>query len=84
MGISSTINLPRFEEGSDTTDFARTLAKYASRLRGFTCYPDGARGGQPLTKVNYHEVKDKLGEEFSEHIEHNAICDITGGGHCGI
>jgi ribonucleoside-diphosphate reductase alpha chain len=60
------------------------LAKYAPRLRGFTCYPDGARGGQPLSKVDYYEAKDRLGEEFEENIEYNAICDITGGGHCGI
>jgi len=85
MGISSTINLPAWSSGLvDKIQFANVLAKYASRLRGFTCYPDGARGGQPLVKVEYEEVKDKLGEEFEEGIEHNAICDITGGGHCGI
>lgn len=84
MGISSTINLPSY--GSQTVDpvrFAGVLARYAPRLRGFTCYPDGARGGQPLTKVPYQEVKNKLGENFDEAIEHNDICDITGGGHCG-
>jgi ribonucleoside-diphosphate reductase alpha chain len=86
MGISSTINLPQYgSAGSPSVqDFAKVLARYASRLRGFTCYPDGARGGQPLTKVDYKEVRDKLGEEFEESVEHNAICDITGGGHCGI
>ena len=85
MGISSTINLPRFGDGgNDPRAFGALLAKYAPRLRGFTCYPDGARGGQPLTKVSYEEVKDKLGEEFDEAAEHNAICDLTGSGHCGI
>jgi ribonucleoside-diphosphate reductase alpha chain len=85
MGISSTINLPSYGSGGpDAKAFAAILARYASRLRGFTCYPDGARGGQPLVKVEYSEVKEKLGEEFDENVEHNAICDITGGGHCGV
>ena len=88
MAISSTINLPAFGSklnNPDTvSDFARTLASYASRLRGFTCYPDGSRGGQPLTSVSYAEAKDKLGEEFDEHLEANDVCDITGkGGSCG-
>ena len=53
MSISSTINLPAWgskENNEDTVDtFANMLAGYASRLRGFTCYADGSRGGQPLT-----------------------------------
>jgi ribonucleoside-diphosphate reductase alpha chain len=85
MSISSTINLPKFQgTKDDVVSFAKTLAKYASRLRGFTCYPDGSRGGQPLSSVPYSEAKEKLGEEFEESSEYNAICDITGGGHCGI
>ena len=85
MGISSTINLPAYDAGKvDEGDFARILATYAPRLRGFTCYPDGSRGGQPLVQVDYNEVKDKLGDEFEESTEYNAICDITGGGHCGV
>lgn len=89
MSISSTINLPSWGSklnNEDTVDgFAKTLAKYAPRLRGFTCYPDGARGGQPLTSVPYQEAVDKLGEEFEEHIETHDICDISGtGGSCGI
>jgi ribonucleoside-diphosphate reductase alpha chain len=85
MGISSTINLPAFSGGrDDIKKFAMVLASYASRLRGFTCYPDGARGGQPLVKVEYTEVKDKLGTEFEEAVEHNNICDLTGSGYCGL
>jgi ribonucleoside-diphosphate reductase alpha chain len=65
--------------------FAGALAKYAHRLRGFTCYPDGSRGGQPLTPVPYSEAVDKLGEEFEEHIETHDICDICGSGvSCGV
>jgi ribonucleoside-diphosphate reductase alpha chain len=87
MSISSTINLPkwgtRFNNEQRVEHFAMTLARYAHRLRGFTCYPDGARGGQPLTIVDYFEAKDKEGEEFSE--QFHDICDITGkGGTCGV
>ena len=89
MSISSTINLPTWGSTLNNPDtvkpFADTLAKYAHRLRGFTCYPDGSRGGQPLTSVPYEEAKEKLGQEFSEHLETNDICDITGkGGSCGV
>lgn len=89
MSISSTINLPSWGSeynNEDTVDaFAETLASYAHRLRGFTCYPDGSRGGQPLTSVPYSEAKDKLGEEFEEGVEAHDICDISGkGGSCGV
>ena len=87
MSISSTINLSKWgtELNNDTKvlDFAKTLAKYAPRLRGFTCYPDGSRGGQPLTSVSYEEAKEHEGKEFKE--EFHDVCDITGkGGSCGI
>ena len=89
MAISSTINLPSYGSklnNPDTVeDFGNILASYASRLRGFTVYPDGSRGGQPLTSVPYKEARDKLGTEFEEHVEQNDICDITGkGGSCGV
>lgn len=85
MSISSTINLPAW--GSDLNNegeivnFAKVLAKYAHRLRGFTCYPDGARGGQPLTPVPYKEAILSVGQEFEE--EFFDICDLTKGGVCG-
>ena len=89
QAISSTINLPQwgseFNNEDTVPEFAKTLAKYAPRLRGFTCYPDGARGGQPLTPVPYGEAVGKLGEEFSEAVETHDICDISGkGGACGV
>lgn len=85
MSISSTINLPAWgTDGNNESrvgEFASTLARYASRLRGFTCYPDGSRGGQPLTSVPYAEAlkhKDVVYDEVD-------ICDITGhGGSCGV
>jgi len=89
MSISSTINLPAWGSklnNEDTVEaFANTLASYAHRLRGFTCYPDGSRGGQPLTSVPYSEAVEKLGKEFDEHVETHDICDISGnGGSCGV
>jgi ribonucleoside-diphosphate reductase alpha chain len=89
QSISSTINLPSWgtelnNEGT-VRPFADVLAKYAPRLRGFTCYPDGARGGQPLTAVPYLEAKEKLGQVFRESVQTHDICDISGkGGSCGI
>jgi ribonucleoside-diphosphate reductase alpha chain len=85
QSISSAINLPAWGTEDNNEDhvrsFAETLAKYAPRLRGFTCYPDGARGGQPLTSVPYAEAKGQLGVEFKEH----DICEIGGkGGVCGV
>jgi ribonucleoside-diphosphate reductase alpha chain len=87
QSISSTINLPkwgsRYNNEDTVEDFAKCLASYAKDLRGFTCYPDGARGGQPLTAVPYEDVKDNIGQEFEE--QTHDICDITGhGGSCGI
>lgn len=88
MAISSTINLPPWGSKHNNEDtvksFTATLASYAHRLRGFTCYADGSRGGQPITPVPYSEAVEKLGTEFEEHIEMADICDITGkGGVCG-
>jgi ribonucleoside-diphosphate reductase alpha chain len=85
MSISSTINLPSWgSKGNNISDvkrFTETLARYAPRLRGFTCYPDGSRGGQPLTSVPYEEAlkhKDMVYDEVD-------ICDLTGhGGSCGV
>lgn len=87
MSISSTINLPRrgtkYNNEENDKEFAMILAKYAHRLRGFTCYPDGSRGGQPLKVVDYKEAMDHKGMEFAETF--HDICDITNhGGSCGV
>ena len=84
MSISSTINLPPWgtkdNNESRVGKFARTLSLYAPRLRGFTCYPDGSRGGQPLTEISYEEAMKHKGTVFTE----NDICEISGkGGSCG-
>lgn len=84
MSISSTINLPAWgtdkNNESKVQEFATTLAKYATRLRGFTCYPDGSRGGQPLTVVPYAEAINHKDTVYDEIVD---ICSLTGGGTCG-
>jgi ribonucleoside-diphosphate reductase alpha chain len=85
MSISSTINLPAWgtkgNSEQDVERFAGILAKYAPRLRGFTCYPDGSRGGQPITECDYETAVNNKGTVFEEH----DVCDITGhGGSCGV
>ena len=85
MAISSTINLPSWGSKENNEDsvqpMAELIAKYATRLRGFTCYPDGSRGGQPLTIIDYEQAMKHKGTVFEEH----DICDISGhGGACGV
>lgn len=83
-GISSTINLPAWgslhNNEKTLESFKEMLIKYLPRLRGITCYPDGARGGQPLTPVSYAEAVEHKDQVFVEAAD---ICDITGTGTCG-
>jgi len=82
MAISSTCNLP--EWGSEVNNEetlkknSKLLFKYAKRLRGFTCYPDGARGGQPLTRISLEEALAQEGQVFEEKMNECI------GGVCGI
>ena len=82
MSISSTINLPAWgSKGNgegDVSRFAETLSKYAPRLRGFTCYPDGSRGGQPLTEVPYEEAIKHKGIVYEENIDRACVSGVCG------
>lgn len=84
-GISSTINLPAWgtelNNESRVIDFGNMLYKYLPLLRGITCYPEGARGGQPISPISYKTAIKHMGQEFS--IEQGDICDITKGESCG-
>ena len=83
QAISSTINMPAWGTAGNNEDrveeFAKTLSTYAPRLRGFTIYPDGARGGQPLSHCTYKEALRHKGVVFEENSE--AACN---GGVCGL
>lgn len=83
--ISSTLNLP--EWGSELNNeagvkrFGKMLMKYLPELRGMTVYPDGARSGQPLTKVKLATALKHGDEVF---YETGDVCDIShSGGTCG-
>ena len=82
MSISSTINLPswgsRGNSENDVGRFAQVLASYAPRLRGFTCYPDGSRGGQPLTEVPYEEAIKHKGIVYEENIDRACVSGVCG------
>ena len=82
MSISSTINLPAWNsEGNNKgciQHFAKTLAMYASRLRGFTCYPDGSRGCQPLTEVPYEEALKHKGITYEDNIDRACTSGVCG------
>lgn len=82
MAISSTINMPswgsKLNNEDIVKDFASTLAKYAHRLRGFTCYPDGSRGGQPITVVDYEDAVRHKGVVFEENQEKQCSSGICG------
>jgi len=86
MAISSTINLPHWGTTLNNENrvglMAKTVLNYAHRLRGITFYPDGSRGGQPLTPVEYSFAAEKEGREFEE--EYVDVCELTGGGSCGV
>lgn len=81
QGISSTINLPAPEEQTFThQEFGDMLLRYLPSLRGITVYPNGARGGQPLTAVSYAEAIGQEGIEFQETSNDKACIS----GVCGI
>lgn len=77
--ISSTINLPYpVTDQLEVDDFCDMLYRYLPQIRGITVYPDGARGGQPLTVESYHTAKSQLGVVFEED-ESKCV-----GGVCGV
>jgi len=82
MAISSTCNMSAWGSESNNADNvqekADILLRYGPRLRGFTCYPDGARGGQPLTKVDLATAQTEEGVVYREDVVECA------GGVCGV
>jgi ribonucleoside-diphosphate reductase alpha chain len=81
MSISSTCNMESWgSKDNNENNYeknAATLLKYAKRLRGFTVYPDGSRGGQPLTRVDLKEALADEGKVFEEQ-ERDCINGVCG------
>jgi ribonucleoside-diphosphate reductase alpha chain len=83
MSISSTCNLPEWGTENNNEETLKknmeVLYKYSKRLRGFTCYPDNARGGQPLVRVSLEEAllaKEGVSYEERETECSNGVCGI--------
>lgn len=82
--ISSTLNLPewgtKYNNADTVKPFGDMLMKHLPFLRGMTVYPDGARGGQPLTAVKWATAMKHKDEIFVEAMD---ICELGKGGTCG-
>jgi len=80
--ISSTVNLPAW--GSELNNetlvphFSNVIKKYAHGLRGLTLYPDGSRGGQPLTPCSWEEAINKKGVVFEDNSEEQCLSGVCG------
>ena len=78
--ISSTINLPAWGSENNNEEkveeFAKTIAKYAHGIRGLTMYPDGSRGGQPITAVPYEEASKKRGVVFEDNSDEQCMSGV--------
>lgn len=82
MAISSTINLPEWGSKWNNEDkvigMAELVAKYAPRLRGLTFYPDGSRGGQPLTPCSYETAMKHKGVIFEDNLDMACASGVCG------
>ena len=78
--ISSTLNLPAWgtdlNNESGVNEFERLVRKYAPGLRGLTVYPDGSRGGQPITSVAYEEANSKRGVIFEDNSDEQCLSGV--------
>jgi len=82
QAISSTINLPQWDtelnNESLIPQYSEWFKRYAKGLRGITVYPDGSRGGQPITTVPYEEAIKKRGMIFEDHTEEQCLSGVCG------
>lgn len=78
MAISSTVNLPyQITDPDELKEFADMLLPILPNLRGITCYPDGARAGQPLEPADYNTAVENKGVVFEDDIDascRNGVC----------
>lgn len=79
--ISGTVNLPQvMTDPKDVKWFGDTLLNYLPEVRGITVYPDGARAGQPRTRVDLEWALQQKDAVFEAQ---EAIC-AGGEGACGV
>jgi ribonucleoside-diphosphate reductase alpha chain len=89
QGISSTVNLPDWgssvnNEGT-VESFKAKMLRYLPNLRGVTVYPNGARDGQPIVRMDYYEaIRRGIGKEYNAQTKpsdnqahHNGEAGIT-------
>ena len=78
--ISSTLNLPEWGTELNNEDkvagFAKIIAKYAHGLRGLTLYPNGSRGGQPITPCDYEEAHSKRGVIYEDNSDEQCLSGV--------
>jgi len=78
--ISSTLNLPQWGSELNNEDkvagFAKIIAKYAHGLRGLTLYPNGSRGGQPITPCDYEEAHSKRGVIYEDNSDEQCLSGV--------
>ena len=78
--ISSTLNLPQWGSEFNNEDriagFAKVIAKYAHGLRGLTLYPNGSRGGQPITPCDYEEAHSKRGVIYEDNSDEQCLSGV--------
>ena len=82
QAISSTINLPAWDTEHNNADlipqYVGWIQKYAKGLRGLTMYPDGSRGGQPITSIPYEEAINKKDMVFEDNSEEQCLSGVCG------
>jgi ribonucleoside-diphosphate reductase alpha chain len=74
-GISSTVNLP--DTHQNPKEFGATLMKYLPGLRGITTFPNGSRGLQPITPVDFeYALKHKTRFESTDNACPSGVCSL--------
>jgi len=77
--MASTINLPYpMTDKVEVQQFGETLYGYIHRMRGVTCYPDGARAGQPLEAVPYEVALGQTGVTFDDNRDNACASGVCG------
>jgi ribonucleoside-diphosphate reductase alpha chain len=79
QGVSSTVNLPEpVADPGQAEELGDVLYEYLPRLRGVTCFPNGSRGGQPITPVPYGLALSEEGVVFTEQEDRcrGSVCGV--------